>query len=117
MPPARPSPGPIQIPALNGNLFDQCSLRALNGGTANLVPPAGGTLPTVMVENGFTLDQLAAGTYGLSESAPGHQQILYTGGTLPAVQMPAQPSLLPDGSGARFGIIVVADPAPVGAAC
>jgi len=115
--PGATEPGPIQIPALNGNLFDQCSLRALSGGTANLVPPAGGTLPTVMVENGFTLDQLAAGTYGLSESAPGHQQILYTGGTLPAVQMPAQPSLLPDGSGARFGIIVVADPAPVGAAC
>ena len=55
--------------------------------------------------------------YGLSETVPGHQPVLLNGGGLPAVQMPAQPTVLPDGSGARFGIIAALQPEPVGAAC
>ena len=39
---------PARVQALNGGLFDKCTNMALNGGTANLVPPAGGTIPTVM---------------------------------------------------------------------
>ena len=115
--PGKPAVGPAHVPALSGGLFDECTLQALDGGTVNLVPPAGGTIPAVMHENDFSLAELSGGSYGLSEQAPGHQPILYTGGTLPAVQMPAQPSQLPDGSGARYGIIVVAEPAPAGAVC
>jgi hypothetical protein len=105
------------LPAIQGGLYDQCSLQALNGGTANLVPPAGGSIPLPMTGNGFILGNLAQGSYGLNETVPGHQQILYTGNTLPAVQMPAQPAVGADHSGARFGIIVVAQPAPIGTPC
>jgi hypothetical protein len=103
----------VQLPAVQGGLYDQCNLQALNGGTASLVPPAGGSIPLLMTENGFILGNLAPGGYGLAETAPGYQQILYTGNTLPAVQMPAQPAVGADHSGARFSIIIVAQPAPV----
>ncbi len=92
-------------------------MAALTGGTANLVTPAGGQLPTAINGNLFTLDDLAAGGYGLDEEVSGYQPVLYTGPTLPAVQMPAQPAAFADGSAARFGLIIVVEPEPVGAAC
>ena len=111
------NPGPQQLPALQGALYDQCTLGALSGGSASLVPPAGGSIPLPMTGNGFILGNLAQGSYGLNEAVPGHQQVLYAGGTLPAVQMPAQPAVGADHSGARFSIIVVAQPAPIGVPC
>lgn len=57
---------------------------------------------------------------GRNHSTPSHlvsETVARGGGVLPAVQMPVQPSLAPDGSGARFGIIVVAEPEPDGAPC
>lgn len=115
--PGKTPVGPASIQALNGGLFDKCTLMSLNGGSVNLVPPAGGTIPAIMRENGFTLAELAAGTYGLSESVSGYQQVQLNGGTLPAVQMPGQPAMQADGSGARFAIIAVLEPVAVGAAC
>ena len=85
--------------------------------TMNLVPTAGGTISTNRLENGFTLQNLAAGTYGLSESVPGYAGVTVNGGGLPAVQMPAQPASFADGSAARYMIIVVAEPAPETGGC
>src|SRR4029079_6895402 len=110
-------PGPVQLPALQGGLYDQCSLGALSGGTTSLVPPAGGSTPLPMTGNRFVLGTLSQGSYGLNAIVPSHQQVLYTGGVLPAVQMPAQPAVGADHSGARFSIIVVAQPAPIGVPC
>jgi len=70
-----------------------------------------------MTGNRFVLGNLSQGSYGLNAMVPSHQQVLYTGGVLPAVQMPAQPAVGADHSGARFSIIVVAQPAPIGVPC
>ena len=109
--------GAPQVPAFTGGLFDRCTLMSLNGGTMNLVPPAGGMVPTNPNDNWFTITDLAAGSYGISETVPGYTGVTTTGGTLPAVQMPAQPSPFADGSAARYAIIAVLEPAPVAGGC
>jgi hypothetical protein len=109
-------PGPMQFAAVSGQIIDKCNLTAL-GGTASLVNTAGALIPTTISGNLFSVGELAAGTYNMNETVPGYQPVTYTGGTLPAVQMPAQPETFADGSRVRLGLIILVEPQPVGATC